>query len=203
MSISNPCRLQGPFKTRWSKVNELVAWNRLFLLLKSDTLWALFLSVAVDRFAPSRDNHLHALSLRFALVRRRVQCSIRLLEIETGRRRLQPRRAARVDFFVSATTWFEVPCELYFFQSFFWRVVYIFFSLLDGPSARSCCSSGPHVCRSTRQLAQPRVFWRWSWSESHGRMSLATESGLRESGESFHIEEKKVAALRGRASSRA
>ena len=107
------------------------SWLEIFFPFTQIGLF-LFLSVAVDRFAPSHDNRMHALSLRFAKVRRRVQCGIRLLEFETGRRRLQPRRAVCVDFLISATTWFEVPCELYFFQSFF----FFFFGVSSTFSSR-------------------------------------------------------------------
>ena len=188
-------------------MNELVAWNRLFLFLRTVSL-SLFLSVAVDRFAPSHDNRMHALSLACGLLRYGVAYSV-----ASGWSRSKPvggvcshavRRAS--------TSSFRQPLDLswsslraLFLSVIFFGVSSTFSSryLTDRRRARSRCSSGPHVCWSTRQLAQPRVFWRRSGSGSHGRMSLATESGLRESGEMFHVEEKKVAALRDRASSRA
>ena len=107
------------------------------------------------------------LSLRFAKVRRRVQCSIRLLEIETGRSaEASAASPCSVAVQCASTSSFRRPLDLKFPASsisfghffFFWRVVYSFFSLLDGPSARSCCSGGPHVCRSTRASASPACF---------------------------------------------
>ena len=161
-------------ESEWTRgLKSSFPFTQIGLSLSLSLSLSIFLSVAVDRFAPSHGNRMRwACSLLRYGVAYRVASGCSRSKPVGARRRLQPCRAVYVDFFVSATTWFEVPCELYFFQSFFfWRVVYSFFSLLDGPSSRSCCSGGPHVCRSTRR--------------------------------SRPIEGKKVAALRGRASSRA
>ena len=150
-------------------------------------------------------------SLRWAKVQRRIQCSIRLLEskpVGSLGGDPQPYRAACVDFFVSVTVPLvrlevEVPCSVSFFQSYFFlRVVFIFSRYLTDRQRAYVVPMKLKFLRVSPALGLC-VFTIESGERSQGRTSLATESGLGESGKTFHIEEKKPAALLGRARSKA
>ena len=140
-------------------------------------------------------------------VQRCVQCSIRLLEIETGRRRWASaaRQAACVDFVASATAWLEDPRELSVSFSHFFCVSSTFSShYLTNRQLAAVVPVARLDFRRLRFSPGPRVFTRKRLRIfSQGRMSLATESRLGESRKTFSIEENKLAVLLGRARSRA
>ena len=218
-----PCRQQGPFKTNRSKVNELVAWNRLFFVLRSGSSLSLSfspsLSIVLLRQTTTACMRWEDLSararqpqpsqLRWAKVQRRVQCCIRLLELRDRNRSvaIRSRTVRRV-----LTSSFrrplvrlvrlevEVPLLALFLSVILLCVSSSFFS-------RYLTTVNAHMLfqwtSSPYASAQPCVFSRSSGERSQGRTSLATESGLGESGKTFHIEEKKPAALLGRARSKA
>ena len=148
-------------------------------------------------------------SLRWAKVQRRVQCSTRLLEVETGR--IARRRSAAVPCGVRRLLRFgnrsasvsdlklKFPARFLSFSHFFACRLH-FFSLLDGPSARICCSNEPQVptrqpspvCFHDRAANDLKVERLWLRSQDLGNLE-----------KTFHIEEKKPAALLGRARSKA
>ena len=66
---------------------------------------------------------------------------------------------------------------LFFSVIFFWRVVYIFFSLLDRPRA-AVVLVDPMFVDLPVGWPSPACFDDEAGSGSHGRMSLATESGI-------------------------